>query len=382
MYELYSEMPANQFMITAGEWPDCKKFDDAQNIAIDRLDLHFESWGAFGWRRGTAYLAAYQYLCRSVQEHDVDAIHAACCLPEGFLAWMLRRRTGIPYLVYVHGEELNVAQSSRELSWMTHRVLRGAETIVANSRNTAAILTTDWATPTEQVRVLSPGVDATRFCPAERSDEVRKKLGWGSRPVVLSVGRLQKRKGHAQLIRALQEVKIAVPDVLYAIVGEGIEQESLHRMIGELGLQEHVILHGDLPGVNLIHAFQQCDLFALPNIEVAGDIEGFGIVLLEAQACGRPVIAGDSGGTAETMRDGETGRIVDCREVGLLAKTLSELLADHTRRERMGIAARQWILDKFDWNRLRPTARQVIAETFMTECEQGNSPTLAPAGAS
>jgi phosphatidylinositol alpha-1,6-mannosyltransferase len=378
MYELYSRMPANEVVVAAGEWPGSRAFDEAQNMPIVRSNLHLESWGAFGLRSGSAYLAAYRRLSQIVSDQDVDAVHAACCLPEGFLAWMLRRRLGIPFLVYVHGEELNVALRSRELSWMTQRVLQAAQTIVANSRNTAGILASQWGVPPERIRVLHPGVDASRFSPAERDLEVREQLGWGGRPVVLSVGRLQRRKGHAQLLKALQEVRVAVPDVLYAIVGAGEERESLQHLVGELGLQRHVLFHGDLQGDELLHAYQQCDLFALPNIEVGGDIEGFGIVLLEAQSCGRPVLAGDSGGTSETMRVGETGVIVDCRDVDKLAATLRELLKDHDRRERMGIAARQSIQENFDWSQLRRAAQQIFADAFTPSLTQHAPKTLIP----
>lgn len=381
MYQLYSGMPAGEFVVAAGNWPGSQRFDEQQNLSIVRVNLDFQSWGALGWRSGADYLSAYQHLQRILSEHGVEAVHAACCLPEGFLAWMLCRRLGMPYLVYVHGEELNVMRSSRELSWMTRRVLGGASTIIANSQNTAGILSAQWEIPAANIRVLHPGVDAAQFCPAPRDPEVRRRLGWDDRRVVLSVGRLQRRKGHAQLLKALSRVKSAVPDVLVAIVGEGDERDDLRRLIIELELQEYVVLHGDLQGADLLCACQQCDLFALPNIEVAGDIEGFGIVLLEAQACGRPVLAGDSGGTAETMRVGETGVIVDCDDVDQLAATLCNLLNDDLLRERMGKVARQWVRDTFDWNQLRPAALQVFADAFASESRRGTQATLVSARA-
>jgi phosphatidyl-myo-inositol dimannoside synthase len=362
MWDLYSRMPSGEFVVAAGRSPGCESFDRDQELKIERMDLQLPSWGAFGLRRSVAYLAAYQQLCEIVYRHDVEAVHAACCLPEGFLAWMLRRRFGLPYLVYVHGEELNVAGTSRELSWLTRRALRSAELVIANSQNTADILRERWQTPLERVRVLHPGVDATRFRPMPRDVATRARLGWGSRRVILSVGRLQKRKGYAKLIKALPEIIRSVPDVLYAIIGAGDERETLDRLVEELGVAKHVLFHDELRHENLIEAYQQCDLFALPNIEVAGDIEGFGIVLLEAQACGRPVVAGRSGGTAETMRDGETGVIVDCRDVPVLTATVRELLCDDLRREQMGEAAHRWIIARFDWNVLCPTALRTFGE--------------------
>src|SRR5205814_1805956 len=106
--------------------------------------------------------------------------------------------------------------------------------------------------------------------------------------------------------------------------------------------------------------YQQCDLFVLPNREVNGDFEGFGMVLVEAQACGKPVIAGDSGGTRETMRPGETGLLVNCEGPELLANEVSELLLDRARREQMGSAARCWAEEQFDWQRLAARMKNVL----------------------
>src|SRR5206468_5085256 len=110
----------------------------------------------------------------------------------------------------------------------------------------------------------------------------------------------------------------------------------------------------------LIHCYQQCDLFALPNRQVGVDIEGFGMVLLEAQACGRPVVAGASGGTAETMRVPDTGRIVNCDSPQPLAEVLTELLLQPDLRQRMGVAGRTCVVEHFDWASLTRQAEQIF----------------------
>src|SRR5262249_42969200 len=153
--------------------------------------------------------------------------------------------TGRHYLVYVHGEELRVASVSRELAWMTRRVLAGASTIVANSHNTASLLRAEWKVPLGRTRVLHPGVDVNRFCPAERNDAVRQALGWSGRLVILTVGRLQRRKGHDILLRALPAIRRQIPNVLYSIVGDGIERQQLEQLVNELGIAECVQLRGE-----------------------------------------------------------------------------------------------------------------------------------------
>jgi phosphatidylinositol alpha-1,6-mannosyltransferase len=157
--------------------------------------------------------------------------------------------------------------------------------------------------------------------------------------------------------------------VLYAIVGDGEEREPLEALVAGEGLGEHVQFLGEVGDEELIRCYQQCDLFALPNRQVGRDIEGFGMVLLEAQACGKPVIAGDSGGTAETMDIPATGRVVDCESPDDLAAAVTEMLSDPDRLRAMGEAARAWVRERFDWDALSRQAEDLF--------ENGPSPRAA-----
>jgi phosphatidylinositol alpha-1,6-mannosyltransferase len=185
-----------------------------------------------------------------------------------------------------------------------------------------------------------------------RDKGVRERLGWGDSPVILTVGRLQKRKGHDRMILAIGAIRKAFPEALYVIVGDGEEREALRQLVAHVRQDEHVRFVGELDDKSLIECYQQCDLFSLPNRQVGWDIEGFGMVLLEAQACGRPVLAGASGGTAETMRIPETGRVVPCEDPEVIAAEVIDLLSDRDRLDRMGAAARHWVVDQFDWEAL------------------------------
>jgi phosphatidylinositol alpha-1,6-mannosyltransferase len=162
------------------------------------------------------------------------------------------------------------------------------------------------------------------------------------------------------LIRALPALRRQVPDVLYAIAGDGEERVGLERLADECGVRQSLQFLGEVDDCRLICCYQQCDLFALPNRRVGSDIEGFGMVLLEAQACGRPVVAGDSGGTAETMRVGETGRVVLCDTPDALAALLPGLLARPGELKRMGEAGRRWVVERFDWDALARQARELF----------------------
>ncbi|MCA9118276.1 MAG: glycosyltransferase family 4 protein, partial [Planctomycetaceae bacterium] len=343
-HEIYSRLPKEAVQIVAGEHSRQTGFDSTTPLEIERLPLRLGDWGTVRPASMRNYWHLAQKIRRVAIRADATEIHAGRCLPEGWLAWLVRWRTGIGYRLYIHGEDVETAATSREHSWMVRRVLNTAEMLIANSHNTAALLRDRWSVPDDRIVVLHPGVDTRRFCPAPRDAELRNQLEWDERTVILTVGRLQQRKGQDQMIRALKQIRRSVPDVLYAVVGSGEDGERLRTLAEQEDVREHVRFHGEIADEQLIGCYQQCDLFALPNRRVGHDIEGFGMVLLEAQACGRPVLAGRSGGTAETMRIPETGVTVNCEGPDELAAAVQELLGDSDLLNRMGEAGRRWVV--------------------------------------
>lgn len=361
-WEVYCRQPRPAYHVAAGEHPRQAEFDATHDLPITRLPLHMPAWGLCHWRGLRDYFRLFRRLRQLIAEKHIQALHCGRCLPEGFLAYLLHRWTRIPYLVYVHGEDVTTAAASRELSWMVRRVFRRAKCVIANSRSTRRILLDVWQLPEERVALLYPGVDTTRFVPAPRDAAFRRELGWDERPVILTVGRLQRRKGQDQLIRALAEVKKRIPDVLYAVIGDGDERQRLEELIAANGVRDHVQMLGEIEDARLIRCYQQCDLFALPNRREGVDIEGFGMVLVEAQACGKAVLAGDSGGTAETMRVPQTGRIVNCDGPEALAGVVSELLSKPQLLAQMGVDGRRWVMEQFDWSTLALQAAQLFEQ--------------------
>jgi phosphatidylinositol alpha-1,6-mannosyltransferase len=359
-WELYRRLPRAEFVIAAGEDARQEEFDRQHDLRVVRLPLSLRAWGLRSWSGLRGYFRALKHLRPLLQAERVSMVHCGRCLPEGMMALAFRAWMKVPYLCYVHGEDVYGARESREYTFLVRRVLRHAEFIIANSFNTASILRNEWDLPDERVRVLHPGVDTLRFVPAATDNKLRAHLGWGDRPVILTVARLQKRKGHDHLIAALETVRKALPTVLYAIVGDGEERTSLQTQVETAGLTGHVQFLGEVDDADLIRCYQQCDLFVLPNRQVGKDIEGFGMVLLEAQACGKAVVAGTSGGTAETMQIPETGRVVDCEVASSLAGVVVELLGNRDLLERMGKAGRRRVLEHFDWSSLSQQAAQLF----------------------
>jgi len=190
-WEIYRRLPRESCVVAAGEYPRHEEFDRTHDLHLVRLPLTFSTWGIGSLAGLRQYARTAWRLWRLARAERASVLHCGKCLPEGFLAWLLKRCCGLPYLCYVHGEELTLAATSRDMAWLTRRALHGAELVIANSRNTEGLLRDGWGLPGERVRVLHPGADTEYFVPAPWDPERRARLGWGSRPVVLTVGRLQ-----------------------------------------------------------------------------------------------------------------------------------------------------------------------------------------------
>ncbi|MCC7419587.1 MAG: glycosyltransferase family 4 protein [Planctomycetaceae bacterium] len=376
-WEIYSRLPRESFSILAGTDPNQDAFDATHDLRLTRAWLAMPAWGLRSFRALRDYARLVRHVRREMKRQGATHLHVGRCLPEGWVAWLLKQLSGVSYTCFVHGEDVETAASSRELSFMVRRILSSADRLIANSQNTARLIREGWNVPSERITVLYPGCDTTRFVPAPRDALVRQQLGWNNRPTLLTVGRLQKRKGHDVLIQSLPFLREAVPDILYAVIGDGEERPALERLTRDLQLTDHVQFLGEVDDRTMIRAYQQCDLFTLPNRQVGRDIEGFGMVLVEAQACGRPVVAGASGGTRETMLPGETGEVVACESPETLAPVLTSLLLNPLRLETMGRAAREHVTARFDWKSLADEAAEVFAGGSSSQVRSNGKPLTA-----
>ena len=202
---------------------------------------------------------------------------------------------------------------------------------------------------------LAPGVDVSFFHPGAGGDQVRQRLGVQQRPVVACVSRMVPRKGQDTLIRAWPTVRAQVSDAVLLLVGDGPYAPSLRRLAGRLGISDAVIFTGPVPWAELPSYYDAADVFAMPcRTRRAGlDVEGLGIVYLEASATRLPVIAGDSGGAPDAILDGETGYVVG--DVPGLAARITELLTDPAKARAMGEKGLAWV--ERDWREELPAAR-------------------------
>jgi phosphatidylinositol alpha-1,6-mannosyltransferase len=208
--------------------------------------------------------------------------------------------------------------------------------------------------PMAALEYLPPGVDTEVFRPDPTGrSRIREAIGLGDRPVVVCISRLVARKGQDVLIRALPEILRSVADAVLLVVGDGPDRDSLRRLAVQLDVQDSVIFAGAVPWLELPAHYAAGDVFAMPcRTRGKGlDVEGLGIVFLEASAMGLPVVAGDSGGAPEAVRERETGVVVDGRDVSAVAHAVAGLLGDRARARLWGDTGRDWIARRWNWQR-------------------------------
>nr|WP_203723190.1 glycosyltransferase family 4 protein [Streptomyces coelicoflavus] len=289
-----------------------------------------------------------------LREHGCTSVWFGAAAPLGLMAPALRRAGAERLVATTHGHEAGWAQlpAARQL---LRRIGESTDTITylgeyTRSRIAGAL------TPAAAARMvqLPPGVDEKTFHPASGGDEVRARLGLTDRPVVVCVSRLVPRKGQDTLIRALPRILAAEPDAVLLIVGGGPYEKDLRRLATETGVAASVHFTGPVPWSELPAHYGAGDVFAMPCRTRRGglDVEGLGIVYLEASATGLPVVAGDSGGAPDAVLDGETGWVVRGEDPNESADRITTLLADPELRRRMGERGRSWVEEKWRWDLL------------------------------
>ena len=330
-----------------------------RGVPVTGVRMSARDWGVLG--RGC--LARHVRVAREVRRltSGDTIVHCSRGLPEGLSAALSGRR----FLCWTHGEELGYASTSRELSWLLRRVYRRAAAIVANSRNSARLLA-EWGVEGNRITVIHPGVDVERFRPDVDPGAWRARYGQPDDCLLLSVGRLQRRKGHDLVLAALANWRPDDPPVRYLIAGDGDYRNALETEARSLGIRDRVVFLGPVTDDELPGLYAASDIFVLPNRRDGVDFEGFGIVFLEAAAAGLPCIAGRSGGVPEAVQDGETGVLVSGTDALELAEVIRRLARSTDERRRMGERGRRRALHEFRWEdgvrRLTDLHRQVSSD--------------------
>jgi phosphatidylinositol alpha-1,6-mannosyltransferase len=293
--------------------------------------------------------------------HRIRVVHAGKNLPEGFVAYLLHRSLGVPYVIYAHGEEITVCSENPTLSRHQRPVYQNAAAVIVNSRFTHDLVR-ELGVDSRRIVIISPGVDPDRFAPALAPDALRRALLVEGKLVLLTVGRLQRRKGHDKVIEALPSILEHVPSLVYVIAGDGEEESALKELAEQRGVGEAVRFLGRVREEELPALYNLADIFIMANRTMpGGDVEGFGIVFLEASASGKPVIGGRSGGTADAIRNGVTGKLIDGASQAEIVEAVVTLAQDQALRETMGRRGREMVVAEYDWKVITDRIESVMS---------------------
>lgn len=346
LYDLWGCLPGSETVVLAPKGPGDREVDEGLACEVIRVRLPFGDSRLGKVVKPFRLMWKAWKLCRRFR---VIGVHSGQVFSAGFAAYSCTLFKGIPYYPYVHGADLMESRDRLLWGWLLRCILGGAQKVIVNSRFTAEAVE-KVGVEARSIQVVHPSIDLDRFANLENSEEIRERRGWTGRCVVLTIGRLVERKGQDMIIRALPQVVAEIPDIHYVIGGAGPDRERLERLAVEQGVAEHVEFAGFVPESQLVEMYAAADVFAMVSRELPerGDVEGFGIVFLEANAAGIPVLAGRSGGIGDAVIHDQTGLLVNPEDVNQIAAELIRLFQDADLRSRLGSRGRERVWREFD----------------------------------
>ncbi|MBU1149043.1 glycosyltransferase family 4 protein, partial [Patescibacteria group bacterium] len=320
LYQLIKNLPPELISVLVPPCSDSEQFD--HNHPFKTIRANLLSNNPILWPK---WITAYLKVRELVKKSDYQHIIVSHLLPIGTVAYFIKKKLGIPYTVIVHGLDVLTAQSSWRKKITMLRVLSSADIIIANSQYTAGLLT-ELGDYSNKVKVITPGCNPLLQFPGEDVEALRNKLGLADKRVILTVGRLVKRKGHDQVIKAITQLIGKFPKLVYLIVGQGSYQQELQEMVSQYQLNNQVKFVGAVSDQQLPVFYQTAEIFINVERKIGSDVPGFGIVFLEANSLSLPVIGGRAGGVAEAIVENQTGLLVDPQDIKEIAAAIDQLL--------------------------------------------------------
>lgn len=368
--ELARRYPAGELIVSTPQDPDAGEVDAQFRGTVDRLPVSRNRTrslpGLLLWSRRAASLA---------REHHVRFVHCGNVKPAGYPARWVFERCRVPYGIYFHGADLLSEQHKIRHSGFKRRsarvLLGGAAVLMANStwtRDLALAVLGELGLDGrgQRLRIVPLGTDPDHFRPDVDTSDVRRRfeLPDGATPWLLTVARLEPHKGVDTVLKALPAILERVPGVRYAVAGSGPEREKLEKLAHKTGVGERVRFLGEVSDRDLPALYNLAAVYvgASRRAERIG-VEGFGISLVEAAACGLPVVAGNSGGIPDAVRDGETGFLVAPEDPAALADAICRLLSDPALARRLGHNGRRAVETYFNWDRVVRDLKAIESQT-------------------
>ncbi|MBL7197577.1 MAG: glycosyltransferase family 4 protein [Candidatus Omnitrophica bacterium] len=308
----------------------------------------------------------------SVFKFKIDVIQNLTWYPSAAISYFVSILTKVPYVIYVHAMDyfedrrgiINKLKYNCIRMFIKRLTFDRAKKITSISyfmKDKLAVRGIDAL----KIKVVYPGVDSARFVPRIDAKKIITKHGLENKKILLTVSRLDDYKGHDMVIKTLPRLISKFPDIVYLVVGEGPNERSLRKLIDELNLSNYVIFAGWVDDTTIPLYYNACDIFIMLSREVASEakVEGYGLVFLEANACGKPIIAGRSGGVEDAVIDGVTGILVDPLDLEEIGRAVTKILNDKHYAELLGTNGLGRIKDDgLDWHNVGRKIRVILSE--------------------
>ncbi len=367
--DIVEEFPANSIIVIAPEMPNTEAFDQAQSYTIIRsktlAQLKTNHKKLPGIKKANSLKLQVKLLKELeviLKNHDIKHILVGHVLPLGTIVQSLASKHKINFSVFTHGYDILLPQAYKAKKLLLIKILKSAEKIVCNSEFTKKEIV-KLGIDSKKINVIYPAIEASSIG-QEQLETIKSKLvetyNIKNKKILLSVGRIVERKGFDQVIRALPRILYNLPDTHYVIVGDGPFKTSLQKLIKQKKAENHVTFANTASGAELAAWYEIADVFTMPSRQIGPDVEGFGIVYLEANKAGKPVIGGNSGGVPEAILDEETGVIVHPTDTAALTAACIRLLSDSQYANRLGTQGMQRVIEVFSKENLHEKIKKVF----------------------
>jgi len=342
---------AHYYSHLAAAWP---RGDEL--IILDNKQNQLQAAGGFWpWRR------SFKAIWRTIKRQRIDYVLVGQILPLGTAVWLLSYLLPIKYGIFLHGMDWGQAMKRPRKRWLARRIIARASAVIAANSYVAELVKQAWPPAADRLIIINPGLNQTTspVISDTYQQQLRQQHGLNDQKILLTVGRLVERKGVDQVLRSLPELIKKYPDLRYIVVGNGPYLKDCQQLASDLAVSSQVIFITDADDQQRAAWYQLADIFIMPSRQLGGDFEGFGIVYLEANQAGKPVIAGRSGGVADAVVDGLNGLMVDPSSSHEIITAVSRLLDDPALSQQLGQAG-QARLAAFLWPTLAAKLVQFI----------------------
>lgn len=349
LFGLCNNLPAKNLTVLTPRIDGSSCFDRTVGFKIKRAFIP-----KFEIQFATSALAVLIFTFHTLLISFKEKIKGVFCdhfIPLGIVGYLMKRLFGLPYGLIFHGGDLLKFPERGFKRHLAIRVIKESERLIVSSNYAREQLIKLGLAPEGRITVLYPGIEFTKFTSEFQSATDNRYLSpiIRGRQVLLTVARLVPHKGIDVVVKSLKYIIAEVPDLIYLVVGEGKDRERLEEIVKTEGLDKYVIFLGKISDEEVIEYYRICDVFIQVSRLTEGEVEGFGITFLEANAFGKPVIGGNSGGISEAVIDNKTGFLVDPSDPSILAQRVVELLINKDLANRFGIHGRERVKRFFSW---------------------------------